>query len=221
MKTIALAVSVFLSLISANSFAADDGARGAVYEMNGLVLTITERSLKLLDRADNGGHALKILKGEIPAISIKEAIEKMQASHGLFQEKSVMLSPASNLLIEFEGRVANLIISHICRGRDGNYLALSVPDIYFSENMPASIDGREKIIKQLNISTDPSVGLLLQSRFSWSLLSDYWWFLQNKMDYDRKFKVQGLINYAETKSENGEIERLELMIMIIKINALP
>ena len=98
MKTIALAVSVFLSLISANSFAADDGTRGAVYEMNGLVLTITERSLKLLDRADNGGHALKILKGEIPAISIKEAIAKMQASHGLFQEKSVMLSPASNFL---------------------------------------------------------------------------------------------------------------------------
>ena len=145
----------------------------------------------------------------------------MQASHGLFQEKSVMLSPASNLLIEFEGRVANLIISHICRGRDGNYLALSVPDIYFSENMPMSIDGQEKIIKQLIISTDPSVGLLLQSRFSWSLLSDYWWFLQNKIDYDRKFKVQGLINYAETKSENGEIERLELMIMIIKISALP
>ena len=29
----------------------------------------------------------------------------------------------------------------------------------------------------------------------------------------------GLINYAETKSENGEIERLELMIMIIKISA--
>ena len=218
---IVLFVFAFLSLINSSSFAEDNGARGTVYEMNGLVLTITERSLKLIDRADNGEHALKILKGGISTMSIREAVEKIQASHGLFQEKSVMLSPASNLLIEFEGRVANLIISHICRGRDGNYLALSVPDIYLSENIPVSIDGREKIIKQLIISTDPSVGLLLQTRFSWSLLSDYWWFLQNKMDYDRKFKVQGLINYAETKSENGEIERLELMIMIIKISALP
>ncbi|MEK7463150.1 MAG: hypothetical protein AAB621_02200 [Patescibacteria group bacterium] len=221
MKTIILAIFVFLSLISANSFAADDGTRGAVYEMNGLVLTITERSLKLLDRADDGKHASKILNGEIHAISIKEAIEKMQASHGLFHKKAITLSPTSNLLIEFEGRISDLIINHCCRGRDGNYLTLSVPNIYFSENLAIKINGQEKIIKQLNISTDPSVGLLLQTRFSWSLLSDYWWFLQNKMDYDRKFKVQGLINYAETKSENGEIERLELMIMIIKISALP
>ncbi|MDO8443044.1 MAG: hypothetical protein Q7S81_02185 [bacterium] len=221
MKTIALVLFVFLSLVSANSFAEDKSDRGAFYEMNSIVLTITERSLKLIDRADNGEHALKILKGGIPAISIKEAVAKMQASHGLFQKRAITFNPASNLLIEFEGRVANLIISHIARGRDGNYLALSVPDIYFSENMPVSIGGQEKIIKQLNISTDPSAGLLLQSRFSWSLLSDYWWFFQNKMDYDRKFKVQGLINYAEVKSEKGEIERLELVIMIIKINALP
>ena len=221
MKAIALAISIFLSLISAYPLAADNGARGAVYDLDNSVLTITKESLKLIDRADNGEHASKILKGEVPAISIKEAIEKIQASHDLFKEKIVVLNPASNLLVEFEGRVANVIMNHICRGKDGNYLALSVPDIYFSENLSVNINGQEKKIKQLIISTDPSNALLLQKKLLWGSVGEYWRFFLKQIDYDRKFKVQGLINYAEQRSEKGEIERLELMITIIKISALP
>lgn len=220
MRIIALAISVCLSLISAISFAGDNGTRGAVYDMDNSVLTITEGSLKVLDRANNGEHASKILKGEIPVISIKEAIENIQASHDLFLEGSVMPSPASNLLVEFEGRVSDLIMSHICRGEGGNYLALSVPNIYTSENFSININGKEKVVKQLIISTDPSAALLLQKKLLWGSVGDYWRFFLKQIDYDKKFKVQGLINYAGQRSEKGEIERLELMILVIKISPL-
>lgn len=228
---IVLAVSVFLSLVSADSFAQNKDSRGAAYNLDGSVLTITEASFKLIDRIGNGEHASMILEGKIPSISLKEAVEKIQASHDLFQEGSVMLSPASNLLIEFEGRIANLLITHICRGKSGNYLAISAPDIFFSENTPVNINGRKKIIKQLLVSTDPSAGLLLQKKLLGELDSDYWRFLLSQTDYDKKFKVQGLVNYAEQKSDpalkdeygasKNEIERLELMITIIKISPLP
>ena len=132
-----------------------------------------------------------------------------------------MLSPASNLLIEFEGRIGNLLMSHICRGEGGNYLAISVPDISFSENFPINISGQEKVIKQLIIGTDPSTGLLLQKKLLRGSVTESWRFLLKQVDYDRKFKVQGLINYAEQKSEKNEIEKLELTIVIIKISPLP
>jgi len=218
MRTV-IFVFVFLNLLNLKAFA-DDGTRGAVYDMEKSVLTITEKSLKLLDRVDNGEHALKILKGEIPPISIKTAVEKIETSHNLFEEKSVMLSPASNLLVEFEGRVVNLIMSHVCRGNDGNYLTVSVPDIYFAENVSIKINGEEKVIKQLIVSTDPSTALLLQKKLLWGSVGDYWRFFLKQIDYDKKFKVQGLINFAEQKSDKKEIERLELMIVIIRISPL-
>jgi len=221
MKIIALAISVFLSLISANSFAKDDGTRGAVYDLDDSVLTITEKSLKQIDRADNGEHASKILKGEVPMISIREAAERIQASRDMFHEKVATFSPTSNLLIEFEGRVTDLVVSHICNGRDGKYLTLSIPNIYSSEDMPVSIDGKEKTIKQLIISTDPSNALLLRNKLLWGAVGDYWRFFLKRIDYDSKFKVTGLINYAGQRSEKNEIERLELMITIIKISTLP
>ncbi|MHB9019928.1 MAG: hypothetical protein ACYC3G_03620 [Minisyncoccota bacterium] len=221
MKIIALAILVFFSFISTNSFANNKDSRGAVYNLDGSVLTITETSFKQINRLNNGEHASMIVQGKIPIISIKEAVEKIQTSHDLFQEKSVMLSPASNLLIEFDGRITNLLMSHICRGENGNYLAVSIPDIYFTENLTINISGQEKIIKQLIISTDPSTGLLLQKKLLWGSVTDYWRFLLKQIDYDKKFKVQGLINYAEQRSENNEIEKLELTIIIIKISPLP
>jgi len=222
MKTIALAISVFLSLISADLLAADDGTRGAVYDLNGSTLSITKKSFyELIDRADNGEHASKILKGEIPAISIKEAVERIEASHDLFREKVATFGPTSNLLVEFEGRVANMIVSHICNGKDGKYLALSIPDIYYSEDLAISINGQEKIIKELMVSTDPSNALLLRNKLLWGTVGDYWRFFLKQIDKDNKFKVLGLINYAEQKSDKGEIERLQLMITVIKISPLP
>jgi len=218
---IVLFIFTFLSLISTNSFAADNGNRGAVYDLDKSVLTITEGSLKVIDRADSGEHALKILKGEISTMSIREAIEKIQASHDMFQDKVATFGPTSNLLIEFEGRVTDIVVSHICNGRDGKYLTLSIPNIYSSEDMPVNIDGREKIIKKLIISTDPSNALLLKKKLLWGATSDYWKFFLREIDYDNKFKVTGLVNYAGQKSENNEIERLELMITIIKISPLP
>lgn len=221
MKIIALAILVFFSLIPISSFANNKDSRGAIYDLNGSILTITETSFRQIDRLNNGEHASAIIKGRIPAISIKEAIEKIQASHDLFQERSVMLSPTSNLLIEFDGRIANLLMTHICRGENGNYLAVSIPDIYFTENLSVNISGQEKIIKQLIIGTDPSTGLLLQKKLLWGSVTEYWRFLLKQMDYDKKFKIQGLVNYAEQRSENNEIEKLELTIIIIKISPLP
>lgn len=221
MKAIALAISMFLSLVSTYSLAADDGTRGAVYKLNGSTLTIAEKSLKRLDRADNGEHALKILKGEIPIISIKKAVEKIEASHDLFREKVATFSPSSNLLIEFEGQVTDMIVSHICNGRDGVYLALSIPNIYYAENIPVNISGQEKIIKELMISTDPSNALLLRNKLLWGTVGDYWRFFLKRIDKNNKFKVLGLVNYAEQKSDKDEIERLQLMITVIKISPLP
>lgn len=174
-----------------------------------------------MDHTDNGEHALKILKGEIPAISIKEAAERIEASHDLFQEKIATFNPSSNLLIEFEGRVADMIVSHTCNGRDGVYLSLSIPNIYYAENMPISIDGQEKIIKELVISTDPSNALLLRNKLLWGAVGDYWGFFLKRIDKNNKFKVTGLINYAEQKSDKNEIEKLQLMITVIKISPLP
>ncbi len=211
---------MLLGLFSTDSFAKKD-SRGAEYDLNGKVLSITETSFKLINRSNNGEHASMILKGKVPSMSIKDAIEKIQAAHDLFQEKSIMISPTSNLLIEFEGRISNLLMSHICRGEGGNYLAVSVPDIYFSENFPINISGQEVIIKQLIIGTDPSTGLLLQKKLLWGSVTEYWRFLLKQADYDRKFKIQGLINYAEQRSDKNEIEKLELTIVIIKINPLP
>jgi hypothetical protein len=212
---------MLLESASYNLWAQKNDTRGAVYNMNGSVLTITEPSLKMLDRLNDGVHATQILKGEIPAISIKEAVERIQASHDLFREGSITLSPASNLFIEFEGHISNLVITHICRGKDGNYLALYIPDIYYSENFSVKMDGDKKIIKQLVISTDPSTALLLQRKILEGPVGDYWHFFLEQMDYNKKFKVRGIINYAEQKSERGEIEKLELMIAIIQISPLP
>lgn len=231
MKTITLVLFVFLSLISTDSFAKNKDSRGAEYELKGSVLSITEASFKQINRLNNGEHASMVISGKIPAISIKEAIEKIQASHDLFQEKSIMISPVSNLLVEFEGRIPKLTMSHICRGEGGNYLAISVPNIYFSENLSVNISGQEKMIKQVIIGTDPSTGLLLQKKLLWGSATEYWRFLLKQIDYDRKFKVQGLINYVEQKSDpalkdeygasKNEIEELELTIVIIKISPIP
>lgn len=221
MKIIVLTISAFLGLVPTNSFAKNSDSRGAAYELDKTVLTITESSFKQINRLNNGEHASMVIRGKIPVLSITEAIEKIQNSHDLFQERSVMISPASNLLVEFEGRISNLLMTHICRGEGGNYLAVSVPDIYFSENLSINISGQPKIIKQLLISTDPSTGLLLQKKLLWGSVTEYWRFLLKQVDYDKKFKVQGLINYAEQRSENNEIEKLELTIIVIKISPLP
>lgn len=213
---------ILLILFSLNLriFAEDGGTRGAVYDLNGSTLSITTKSLKMIDRLDDGNHAEKILNGKIPPIQIKEALERIQASHDLEKEKTAMFSPASNLLIEFEGRVANLVMTHICRGKDGNYLAVYVPDIYYAENVPVNINGQEKIIKQLMISTDPSNALLLQKKLFWGAVGDYWRFFLKQIDYDKKFKVLGLVNYAGQTSDKDGIQKLELMIVVIKISPI-
>lgn len=215
-----LVFAVFFNLLNLNVFAQKNDTRGAVYDLKNSVLTITESSLKQIDRVDNGKHALKILKGEIPTLTIKSAVEKILTSHNLFEEKSVMLSPASNLLVEFEGRVENLIMTHICRGNDGNYLAISVPDIYYSENFSVNIAGQERIINQLLVLTDPSTALLLQKKLLWGSVGDYWRFFLKQIDYDKKFKVRGLINFAGQKTVNDKIERLEIMIVLIDIRPI-
>ena len=222
MKIIALTFCCIISsAFPINTFAKDDGSRGAVYELHSSVLGITEDSFKLIDRADNGEHAHKIVEGEISTMAVKTAVEKILTDYNLYEEKLKTLSPNANLLIEFEGRVSNLLLSNICRGKDGNYLAVSVPDIYYAENFTVNIRGRETNIKQLVIGTDPSAGLVLQKKLLWGSVGEYLRFFLKRMDSDRKFKVQGLINYAEQTRNENEIEKLELVITVIKISITP
>lgn len=191
--------------------------RGADYEFKGSTLEITEDSFKVIDRVDNGGHARKILNGEISALSIKSGLEKLYNLHNLFEENIVTPNPEQNLLIEFEGQISKIEIEHICNGRDGRYFALSAPEIYYAQNYSLKISTKEIIIKELIIGTDPSNGLMLEKDILNGYLSNYWRFFIAETGIERKVKIQGLINYAEQVSDKDNIERLELMITVIKI----
>lgn len=194
--------------------------RGADYEFEGAALKITERSLKLIDRADNGNHAKKILNGESPALSIRSGLEKLYSLRNLFEENNVTISPAQNLLIEFEGQISKLEIEHVCNGRDGKYFALSAPEIYYAQNYSVKISTNEMIIKELIIGTDPSEGLMLEKDILNGYLSNYWRFFMSHTDYSGKVKVQGLVNYAEQVSDKNSVEKLTLMITVIKITPI-
>jgi hypothetical protein len=203
--------------------------RGAEYKLKKSVLTITEKSFKLINRTDNGEHATKLLKGKFPVLSIKFALEKLYNSHDLINHNKAGVGFGENLLIEFEGNISNLIISHICRGKHGNYLSLSIPDIFYAKNFTINTLDGEKNIKKLIIETDPSTGLLLQKKLLWGAVGNYWRFFLKRIDYDKKFKVQGLINFAEQDlnptltDEYGtrEIKSLVVTIVIVKISPIP
>ncbi|MBU4348316.1 hypothetical protein KJ671_02325, partial [Patescibacteria group bacterium] len=188
--------------------------RGADYNLEKSVLTITKTSLKLIDRFNKGEHATKLLKGGFPVLSVKFALENLYNSHNLVTNNEVGISLRENLLIEFEGEISNLMINHICRGKYGNYLSLSVPDIFFTTNFIINTIDGEKNIKNLIIRTDPSTGLLLQKELFRGTISNYWRFFLKRMDYDKKFKVQGLINFAEQDLVENEIESLVITIVI-------
>ena len=87
--------------------------------------------------------------------------------------------------------------------------------------MPVTISGQEKIIKHFIISTDPSVALLLQKKILEGSVGAYWSFFLKQTDYDKKFKVRGIINYAEQGSDKSGIDKLELVLVIVQISPLP
>ena len=222
MKLIVLVIFCMASFLSTNCLASSyPKIRGADYKLKKSVLTITEKSFKLINRTNNDKHATRLLKGEFPVLSIKFALEKLYNSHNLIKHNETGVGFGENLLIEFEGNVSNLIMSHICRGKHGNYLSLSIPDIFYAKNFTINTLDGKKNIKNLIIETDPSSGLLLQKKLLWGAVGDYWKFFLKRIDYDRKFKVQGLINFAEQELTENEIENLVITIVIIKISPIP